>query len=90
EKNAAMRALGAELVVHGEDFQAAAEHARALSADRGLHMVPSFNPMLVRGVATYSLKFLSAMPDLDTVYVPIGLGSGICGMAAAREALGLK
>ena len=90
EKNAAMRALGAELIEHGDDFQAAKVHAEALSKDRNLTMVPSFHPLLVRGVASYSLEFLSAVPDLDTVYVPIGLGSGICAMATARNALGLK
>ncbi len=90
EKNAAMRALGAELVEHGRDFQEALEFAQRLAAERGLHMVPSFDPALVRGVATYALEFLGAVADLDTVYVPIGLGSGICGMIAAREALGLR
>jgi threonine dehydratase len=88
EKNAAMRAQGAELVEHGHDFQAALEHARDLAAERGLHMVPSFHDLLIRGVGTYALEFLTAAPDLDTVYVPIGLGSGICGMIAARDALG--
>jgi len=90
EKNAAMRALGAELVEHGEDFQAAREHAGQIARERGWHMVPSFHPLLVRGVGTYSLEFLRAAPELDIVYVPIGLGSGICGMIAAREALGMK
>lgn len=89
EKNTAMRALGAELIEHGRDFQAALEFAKALAVERGLAMVPSFHELLVRGVATYSLEFLRAVPCLDTVYVPIGLGSGICGMIAAREALGL-
>jgi threonine dehydratase len=90
EKNAAMRALGAELIEHGHDFQAALEFAQRLAAERGLHMVASFDPALVRGVASYALEFLDAVADLDTVYVPIGLGSGICGMIAAREALGLR
>jgi threonine dehydratase len=90
EKNAAMRALGAELVEHGHDFQDALEFAQRLAAERGLHMVPSFDPALVRGVASYALEFLGAVAGLDTVYVPIGLGSGICGMIAAREALGLS
>jgi threonine dehydratase len=89
EKNAAMRAFGAELLERGHDFDAAKEAAAALAADRGLEMVPSFNMDLVAGVASYSLELLRAAPDLDTVYVPIGLGSGICGMAAARNALGL-
>ena len=90
EKNAAMRALGAELVEHGRDFQNALEFAQRLAAKRGLHMVPSFDPALVRGVASYALEFFGAVADLDTVYVTIGLGSGICGMIAAREALGLS
>jgi threonine dehydratase len=90
EKNAAMRALGAELIEHGTDFQAAREHANALASARDLLMVPSFHPLLVRGVGTYSLELLRAVPDLDTVYVPIGLGSGVCGMIAAREALGRR
>ncbi len=90
EKNRAMRALGAELVEHGHDFNAAYDHAVGLAGERGLHMMPSYHPLLVRGVATYSLEFLRAVPGLDTVYVPIGLGSGIGGMIAARDALGLK
>jgi threonine dehydratase len=89
DKNAAMDALEVELIEHGDDFQAAREHAIHLAEERGLHMVPSFHPLLVQGVASYSLELLRAVPDLDMVYVPIGLGSGICGMIAAREALGL-
>lgn len=88
EKNAAMRALGGELVVHGADFQEALEHARTLAAGDDLFMLPSFAPELVCGVATYGLEFLAACPDLEEIYVPIGLGSGICAMAAARAALG--
>jgi len=88
EKNAAMRALGAELIEHGEDFQAARERAAWIAQQRGLHMVPSFHPLLVQGVASYALELLHAVPDLDVIYVPIGLGSGICGMIAARNALG--
>ncbi|MEQ1879411.1 MAG: threonine dehydratase [Burkholderiales bacterium] len=87
EKNAAMRALGVELIEHGEDFQAAKERASWIAQQRGLHMVPSFHPLLVHGVASYSLELLRAVPDLDVVYVPIGMGSGICGMIAARNAL---
>ena len=88
EKNAAMRALGVDLIEHGEDFQAAREFAQDLAREGSLHMVPSFHALLVTGVATYSMEFLRAVPDVHTVYVPIGLGSGICGMIAAREALG--
>lgn len=89
EKNAAMAALGVELVEYGDDFQAAAEYARELAEELSLLMVPSFHPHLVAGVATYSLEFLRAASDMDIVYVPVGMGSGICGMVAAREALGL-
>ena len=90
EKNAAMRGLGVDLIEHGEDFQAAREYAEALARDSSLHMVPSFHPLLVAGVATYGCELLRAVPDIDTVYVPIGMGSGICAMVAARDALGLK
>ncbi len=90
EKNTAMRALGVDLVEHGDDFQAAREYAVGLAKDRDLHMVPSFHPLLVRGVATYALELLRHVGDLDVIYVPIGLGSGICGMIAARDALGLS
>lgn len=89
EKNAAMRALGATLVEHGRDFQSALEHARALAEERRLLFVPSFSPELVRGVASYALELFRAAPPLGRVYVPIGLGSGICGVLAARDALGL-
>jgi threonine dehydratase len=90
EKNAAMRALGAELVEHGDDFQAAAEHAAELAETRHLHFVRSFDARLVAGVASYALELLRGVADIDTVYVPIGLGSGICGMIQARDALGLR
>ena len=90
EKNAAMRALGVKLIEHGDDFQAAREYAQTLAGEQSLHLVPSFHPLLVAGVATYSLELLQAVKDIDVVYVPIGLGSGICGMLAARDALGLK
>jgi threonine dehydratase len=90
EKNAAMRAFGVELIEEGHDFQAAAEHALQLAAERGLHMVRSFDPLLVRGVATYALELFRAVSNLETVYVPIGMGSGACGVIAARNALGLK
>lgn len=89
-KNRAMRGYGAELIEHGEDFNVALEYAQALAEKNGLHLFPSFHPLLVQGVGTYSLEFLQAVPDMHTVYVPIGLGSGICGMIAARNALNLK
>lgn len=90
EKNRAMAAFGGALIEHGHDFQAAYEHAMALAERDGLHLVRTFHPMLLRGVASYALELLRAIADLDVVYVPIGQGSGICGMIAAREALGLK
>jgi len=88
-KNRAMRGFGATLVEVGHDFQAAYEHAAALAERENLQFVRSFHPLLVRGVASYALELFSAVTDLDTVYVPVGLGSGICGVLAAREALGL-
>src|SRR5438105_4789484 len=90
EKNAAMRALGIEVIEQGHDFQAAAEIADEIAIDRGWHRFPSFHPLLVRGVGTYALELLREVPDLDTVYVPVGMGSGLCGMIAARDALGLN
>lgn len=87
EKNAAMRSLGAELVEHGHDFQAAREHAQNLAQARSAHMVPSFHRALVQGVATGWLEFLRAVPALDVLYVPIGLGSGACAALAAKQAL---
>ena len=90
EKNRAMKAFGAELVEHGEDFQAAAEEAQRRAQFTGLHMVPSFHPDLVRGVATYALELFRTAPDLDVLYVPIGQGSGISGCIMARDLLGLK
>ncbi len=90
EKNAAMRALGVKLIEYGDDFQESREFAQNLAEQQGLHLVPSFHVLLVTGVATYSLELLQQVKDIDVVYVPIGLGSGICGMLAARNALGLK
>ena len=90
EKNAAMRAFGVELIEHGDDFQAAREFTQSLARKKSLHLVPSFHPLLIAGVATYSLELLKVVKDIDVVYVPIGLGSGICGMLAARDALDLK
>ncbi|MGA8398926.1 MAG: threonine dehydratase [Stellaceae bacterium] len=90
EKNRAMVGFGATLVEHGHDFQAAYEHAMAMAERENLHPVRSFHRLLVRGVASYGLELFRAVPDLDVVYVPIGLGSGICGVIAAREALRCK
>jgi threonine dehydratase len=90
EKNAAMQAFGAELIEAGTDFEEARAFAMKAAQERGLSMVPSFHPALVKGVASYGLELFGAYPDLDAVYVPIGLGSGVCGLIAAKEALGLK
>jgi threonine dehydratase len=90
EQNAAMRALGVEVIEQGHDFQAAAEVADEIAAGRGWHRFPSFHPLLVRGVGTYALELFRAVEDLDTVYVPVGMGSGLCGVIAARDALGLE
>jgi threonine dehydratase len=85
EKNTAMRALGAEIIEHGDDFQAAREHAAQLAQAERLHYVPSFHADLVRGVATYWAELFNSVPDLDVVYVPIGQGSGINACVAARN-----
>ncbi|MCH7822101.1 MAG: threonine dehydratase [Proteobacteria bacterium] len=90
EKNAAMRAFGATVVEFGDDFDAARVEAARLSEEENLFMVPSFHSELVRGVSTYALELFGAVPDLDTVYVPVGCGSGICGVISVRDALGLK
>jgi len=90
EKNRAMLAQGVELIEHGDDFQEALEFARRLAEDRSLAMVDSFHERLVMGTATYAWELFQAAPPLETVYVPIGLGSSICGVAAARNALQLK
>ena len=90
EKNRAMRALGAELIECGSDFQEAYEHAARLAQVERLHFVPSFDAALVAGVASYALELFSAVANFDAVYVPIGMGSGICGVIAVREALGLR
>jgi threonine dehydratase len=90
EKNAAMQALGAELIVHGKDFQEALEYAAGLAEKERLHFVPSFDEALVRGVASYALELFDNVSGLDAVYVPVGMGSGICGVVAARNALGLN
>jgi threonine dehydratase len=90
EKNRAMRAFGAKLVEHGEDFQFAREEAGRRASQDGLEFVPAFHPDLVTGVATYALELLRQASDLDVLYVPIGQGSGICGCILARDLLGLK
>lgn len=89
EKNRAMEAWGATLVVHGQDFDEAREECARVAAEQGLALVPSFHPDLVLGVATYAYELLSAVHDLHTVYVPIGMGSGVCGLVTVRDLLGL-
>ncbi len=89
-KNAAMRSLGAELVEHGGDFQEAYEFAVEMAEAQSLHLVRSFDSTLIAGVASYALELFEAVANLDAVYVPIGMGSGICGAIAVRNALGLK
>jgi threonine dehydratase len=89
EKNAAMRAFGAELIEFGRDFDEARVEAMRLAEADNLFLVPPFHRELVRGVATYALELFGAAGELDTVYVPIGCGSGICGVIAVRDALGL-
>ncbi len=89
EKNAAMKAFGAELIEHGADFDESRAHAMVLAEERGYEFAPSFHVDLVKGVATYALELFTGIPGIDTVYVPIGLGSGICGLITARDLLGI-
>jgi threonine dehydratase len=90
EKNRAMRAFGAEVIEGGDDFDAARAAAKSFAVDNAHEMVPSFHRDLVLGVATYGVELMTAEPDLDTLYVPVGLGSGICGCVMARDLLGRK
>jgi threonine dehydratase len=90
DKNAAMKGFGAELIVHGRDFQEAREYAMGLGEELGLEPVPPFHPDLVVGVATYAKELFDAAGPLDTVYVPVGMGSGICGVIGVRDVLGLS
>ena len=90
EKNAAMRAMGAQLIEYGQDFDEARTEAARQAEMQGYESVPAFHPDLILGVATYALELLEAVQDLQTVYVPIGMGSGICGLIQTRNLLGLK
>jgi threonine dehydratase len=90
EKNAAMRALGAELIEHGRDFDEARVRAGELASGEGLEFVGPFRRELVAGVASYALELFRGAPPLDAVYAPIGCGSGICGLISARDALGIS
>lgn len=89
EKNAAMRGQGATLIEFGADFQDAREHAQKLAAEQGLHFVPPFHRDFLKGVGTYWLELFSSVPNLDFVYVPIGMGSGICAGCAVRNGMNL-
>jgi len=89
-KNASIKALGAELIIHGKDFQEALEHTQGLAVERDLFMIGPFEMPLMRGVGTYALELFEQVSNLDAVYVPIGMGSGICGLIKTRDALGLK
>ena len=90
EKNAAMRAFGARLVEHGSDFDEARIEAMRLAEHEGLLFAPVFHRDLVLGVATWALELLRGAPPLDALYVPIGLGSSICGAILARDLLDLQ
>ncbi len=90
EKNLAMKALGADVIEFGQDFQEAAEYAQYLADQLHYHFIPSFHKHLILGVATCAYEFLNQCPPLDVVYVPIGQGSGVCAMILVRELLGLK
>ncbi len=90
EKNAAMAALGAEVIVHGEDFEAARLYSIDVAAERGFEAVPAFHRDLVMGVATYAYELFTGTPELDIIYVPVGMGSGICGLITVRDLLGLS
>ncbi len=90
EKNAAMRAQGAQLIEFGQDYQASREYAAARETELGFHYIPPFHRDIVKGVATYWLELFSAVPDIDVAYVPIGMGSGACSAAAVRNGLGLR
>lgn len=90
EKNAAMRSQGARLVEFGNEFQSAREHAQEIAHEQHLHLVPPYHRDIVKGVATYWMEFFAAVSDLDVVYVPIGMGSGICAGCAVRNGMKLK
>lgn len=90
DQNSAMQAWGATVVEVGKDFEEARQVASKVAAEEGLHLVPSFHRDLVAGVASYALELFRAVSDLDTVYVGVGMGSGVCGLIAVRDLLGLK
>lgn len=89
EKNAAMEAFGGEVIISGADFEESRSVAAEIGAERGFHMVPPFHPHIIRGVATYAYELFQSAPPLRVVYVPIGMGSGICGLITVRDLLGL-
>lgn len=90
DKNNSMQALGAEIIRYGHTFDEALDYAKRHAEDCHFHFVPSFDPLLVLGVSTYAYEFFKAAPDLDAIYVPVGIGSGICGVIQARDILNLR
>ena len=90
DQNRAIESFGTNLIIHGKDFEAARKHCLALQQEYGYQPVPAFCRDLVIGVASYALEFFSAVGDLDAVYVPIGMGSGIAALITTRDLLGLK
>ncbi len=90
DQNKLIESFGANLVVHGEDFEAARQHSTSLASQSNFYAVAPFEPLLVQGVATYALELFTHLKSLDTVYVPIGMGSGICGLIKTRDLLKLK
>jgi threonine dehydratase len=90
EKNAAMAGFGAEVIISGADYDESRTVAARIQRERDYHLVPSFHPAIVKGVATYAHELLLAFPELAVVYVPVGMGSGICGLITVRDLLGLK
>ncbi|MGE3805791.1 MAG: threonine dehydratase, partial [Gemmataceae bacterium] len=88
DKNAAMRALGAELIEHGKDFDEAKLHCESICQRDGLRYVHSADePDLIAGVGTMALEIFEKVPDPDVILVPVGLGSGVCGTAIVAKAL---
>jgi threonine dehydratase len=90
DQNAAMRSFGANVIEHGCDFDEAREECARLAAEHDLHFIPPFHRDLIKGVSTYAMELFGAVPSLDAVYVPIGMGSGIAGVITARDLLGLR
>jgi threonine dehydratase len=90
DQNSAIAGFGAEVVEFGRDFDESRHEASRVAGSEGLHFIPSFHKDLVAGVASYALELFRAAGDLDAVYVGMGMGSGICGLMAVRDILGLR